>query len=376
LKCPFIIDVRDENGRRKEKALGTNDFDVALLKVREMVVAEMEPMKPKPEPERPPKTVVERIQDFFQEEASRGISPSTLKSFHKFLDGNPKRNPKGNYSPTLLEFATTHNIVYFRDFDTDLVTAFRQSWRLNGRAAKVQSERLKQFFGQAYNMDWIPTNPAKALKPPKTDEIPVVAFSPDEIVRILEACGTNEYLRTFNLVMRYSGLAIVDAVQLSPDRLEGSHLKLHRTKTGVWVKVLLPPAIVERLVSLPIQSGGGWFWNRKGDHSDHQTATGNMRRMLRPIFKAAKVYQKDRDGNVILDNAGNPKLGHPHQWRHTFVNALIIAGVSFERIAELLGDKISTVQDTYSHFVIGRQPALDEAAKMFWNQSELEAYRL
>ena len=90
-------------------------------------------------------------------------------------------------------------------------------------------ERLKQFFGHAHRMEWIPTNPAAALKAPKIDEndkVPVVAFSADETKRILKACGDNEYLRTFNLVMRYSGLATVDAVKLGPDRLEGSHLKL------------------------------------------------------------------------------------------------------------------------------------------------------
>jgi len=164
-------------------------------------------------------------------------------------------------------------------------------------------------------MTWIPTNPAASLKAPKIDEddkVPVVTFSADEINRISKACGDNQYLRTFNLVMRYSGLATVDAVKLGPDLLKGSHLKLYRTKTGAWVKVLLPPVIVQRLKALPLLSGGGWFWNGKEGDSYHHTATGNMRRMMRPIFKEAKVYRRDKNGNVLLDKAGNPRHGHPY----------------------------------------------------------------
>ena len=249
LKCPYVIDWRDESGKRREKSLGTNDWETAVKLVNKMVLSgDMEPAKPS-------KTVADAIKDYFVEEESRGIRDSTLKSFHKFLEGNPKRNPNGDYSPTLVQFAATSGIAYLKDFNPDLVAKFRQQWKLKGHAMKIQSERLKQFFGHAHTMKWIPTNPAAGLKAPKIDEddnVPVVAFSPDEITRILKACGNNEYLRTFNLVMRYSGLATVDAVKLGPDRLEGSHLKLYRTKTGTWVKVLLPPVIVERLKALPV----------------------------------------------------------------------------------------------------------------------------
>ncbi len=373
LKCPYIIDWYDESGKRREKSLRTTDWETALRIINQMVLSgDMEASKPS-------KTVEAAIADYFEEEKSRGIRDSTLKSFHKFLDGNPKRNPNGGYSPTLLQFARTNNVEFLKDFTPDLVAKFRQNWKVNGHALTIQSERLKQFFGHAHRMTWIPSNPAAALKPPKIDEdkkVPVVAFSAQEIKNILEACGTNEYLRTFNLVMRYSGLATVDAVKLGPDRLEGSHLKLYRTKTGAWVKVLLPSVIVQRLKALPVLSGGGWFWNRKEGDSDHQTATGNMRRMLRPVFKEAKVYRKDKNGNVLLDNSGNPRQGHPYQWRHTFVNEQLMAGADFPRIAELLGDKPSTVQDSYAHFVTGRQKPLDETVKRSWDEDELKGFRL
>lgn len=98
--------------------------------------------------------------------------------------------------------------------------------------------------------------------------------------------------------------------------------------------------------------------------------------MLRPIFKEAKVYRKDKEGKAMLDDDGKPRFGHPYQWRHTFVNEQLISGSDFPRIAELLGDKPSTVQDTYAHFVTGRQKPLDEAVKKSWDERELKGFRL
>jgi hypothetical protein len=70
------------NGKQREKSLNTSDWDTALGKVNQMVLTgDMEPA-------RPAKTVVAAIDEYFVEEASRGIQDSTRKSFHKFLDGN------------------------------------------------------------------------------------------------------------------------------------------------------------------------------------------------------------------------------------------------------------------------------------------------
>src|SRR5260370_22133575 len=51
----------------------------------------------------------------------------------------------------------------------------------------------------------------------------VVAFSAEELSRIMDSCQ-DERLKTFMLVMRFSGLAIGDAVQFRPARLDGEHL--------------------------------------------------------------------------------------------------------------------------------------------------------
>jgi len=97
------------------------------------------------------------------------------------------------------------------------------------------------------------------------------------------------------------------------------------------VKVILPPAIADRLRALPVHLCGFWFWNKQKD-STHETATGNMRRMLRPIFEA--VTLRDEEGNPIIDRNGNQWFRYPYQFRHTFVKEQLKTGASLEQIAE------------------------------------------
>lgn len=379
-KCPLII-FRYEDGPsgrkvRKEQSLGTNDETVAWQLINQMVVSG--DAKPAP----PPKTVKQCIDGFFELEAKRGIEESTLKSFHKFLDGNPHRNPDGDYSPTILEFAAGQNppIVYLRDFTPPLVARFRGTSKVVRHASKVQSERLKQFFKFCHRMKWISENPAEYLAPPKVTEEPVYAFPKRDRDALLKAVGDDEFLLAFNLTMRYSALAPVDMVYLQPQNLHVDRIVTKRKKTGKRVNVKLPPVVVERLLALPVQAGGFWFWNRLGKGSKHETATGNLRRMMRPYFEEAKVYQRDEHGATVYkpdEKTGElkPLLGTLYQWRHTFVHEHIMQDTPVVRIAEFLGDTVKTVMDTYAHFIEERQAQLDKAAEGSWNQSELEGHR-
>jgi len=119
------------------------------------------------------------VTKYLEDEAGRGIKESTLKSFRKFLCGSPKRNPNGNYSPTLVEFAKKQEpeLVYLRDFTPDYVTQFRAAWKLSRHAFTVQSERLRQFFRYAHDNRWIPENPAAKMKAPNVTKRPVTAFT-------------------------------------------------------------------------------------------------------------------------------------------------------------------------------------------------------
>ena len=377
-KCPFWVEGR--HGRtRWHQSLRTTDEKTAIRLVNRIIETGRLEFD---EPRAAGVTVLEAIEAFLAEQTSRGMADSTLKSFRTFLIGSPKRancrNPE-KFSPTLMEFATDQSIETLKSFvaEPDLVAKFRQRWRVSHTTSLKQTERLKSFFKFAVDMKWVAENPARALRPPvDNDEPPVVPFTKVQVAAILQACGDNEYLGTFLLVMRYSGLATVDTVKLAPDRLEPTnHLRLHRTKTRTWVKVLLPTVVADRLRSLPVQAGGFWFWNRQTD-SKHETGTGNIRRQLRRIFgpEGANIALRDEEGQPILDRAGNQRYGHPYQMRHTFVLEQINAGASLERIAELLGNTYKIVEKHYSAWVQSRQKALDETVAKSWDAKELAGY--
>jgi site-specific recombinase XerD len=377
-KCPFWVEGRHA-GTRWHQSLRTNDERTAIRLVNRIIETGRLEFD---EPRAAGVTVLQAIEAFLAEQTSRGMADSTLKSFRKFLIGSPNRancrNPE-EFSPTLMEFATDQAIETLTAFvaEPDLVAKFRQRWRVSQTTSLKQTERLKSFFKFAVDMKWITENPARTLRPPvDNDEPPVVPFTKVQVAAILQACGDTEYLGTFLLVMRYSGLATVDTVKLTPDRLEPTnHLRLHRTKTRTWVKVLLPTVVADRLRSLPVQAGGFWFWNRQTD-SKHETATGNMRRQLRRIFgpEGANIALRDEEGQPILDRAGNQKYGHPYQMRHTFVLEQINAGASLERIAELLGNTYKIVEKHYSAWVQSRQKPLDETVAKSWDAKELASY--
>jgi site-specific recombinase XerD len=377
-KCPFWVEGR--HGRtRWHQSLRTTDEKTAIRLVNRIIETGRLEFD---EPRAAGVTVLQAIEGFLAEQTSRGMADSTLKSFRKFLIGSPNRancRTPEKFSPTLMEFAIDQAIETLPAFvaEPDLVAKFRQRWQVSQTTSLKQTERLKSFFKFAVDMKWITENPARTLRPPvDNDEPPVVPFTKLQVAAILQACGDNEYLGTFLLVMRYSGLATVDTVKLTPDRLEPTnHLRLHRTKTRTWVKVLLPTVVADRLRSLPVQAGGFWFWNRQTD-SKHETATGNIRRQLRRIFgpEGANIALRDEEGQPILDRAGNQRYGHPYQMRHTFVLEQINAGASLERIAELLGNTYKIVEKHYSAWVQSRQKALDEIVAKSWDAKELAGY--
>jgi site-specific recombinase XerD len=373
-KCPYWIEGRHE-GRRWHQSLKTTDAKTAAQLVQRAILTG----KIELEPEDQGITIADAITKFYAEQMGRGAAASTVKSFRKFLDGAPNRKnlDLSKFSPTILEFADRQGIVYLAECSTDFLDRFRQSWKVNKFTNEKQTQRLKSFFEFAVSRKWINENPAEPLEPPvgTDNDVPVIPFTKGQVTQLIAACGTNDYLKTFILVMRYSGLATVDSVKLTPDRLEGNHLRLRRTKTKGWVKVLLPDVVADRLRKLPLQPCGFWFWNKKTD-SRHETATGNMRRMLRPIFgpDGANIALKDEEGNPILDRHGQQKYGHPYQLRHTFVKEQLDKGASLERIAELLGNTYKIVEKHYSAWVSDRQRILDETVKRSWDETELAAY--
>jgi integrase/recombinase XerD len=119
--------------------------------------------------------------------------------------------------------------------------------------------------------------PLEEVKPVQVSPDPTDYFTPTEFEKIVDATyayadwrgGRNFQhralrLRALVLLMRWSGLSILDAVTLER-RLDGDRLLLYRHKTKVAVYVPLPPLVTSLLHTLPNSNPRYFFWSGNGD---------------------------------------------------------------------------------------------------------------
>jgi len=77
-------------------------------------------------------------------------------------------------------------------------------------------------------------------------------------------------LRALSLLMRWSGLAILDATSLERERLSKNEngddqIFLYRAKTGVPVYIVIPNEVGEALRTLPNSHPRYFFWSGNGN---------------------------------------------------------------------------------------------------------------
>ena len=165
-------------------------------------------------------------------------------------------------------------------------------------------------------------------------------------------------LRVLTLLMRWSGLAIRDAVTLERSRLDkDDNLFLYRAKTGVPVYVPLPPDVAKQLRDVPPglkPNPRYFFWSGNGQP---KSAVADWQRAYRKLFKLAALKHPD----------GAPKRCFPHMFRDTFAVENLLAGVTLGKVSLLLGhSSIKTTERHYAPFVKARQEQIVAAVKQAW----------
>lgn len=104
---------------------------------------------------------------------------------------------------------------------------------------------------------------AVELKAPKITLRPTLPFTQEEMMRTLAAVDKYKAATSSNgrenarrllglvLLLRYSGMRISDAVQVTEDRIKGRRLFLYMQKTGEPVNVVLPDLALKALEATP-----------------------------------------------------------------------------------------------------------------------------
>jgi integrase len=221
-------------------------------------------------------------------------------------------------------------------------------------------------------MDWLDKNPALLLKRVKIESKPTDYFPKKEFEALVDATygygnwvGGHDYehrrdrVRALVLLMRWSGLAIKDAVTLERTRIDDSgNVFLYRAKTGVPVYVPLPPSVYNLLKSLPSDNPRYFFWSGNGDP---ETCKRGWTRALARLFKLANLQAPD----------GDKKRCHSHMFRDTFAVELLLAGVPIDQVSLLLGhSSVKVTEKHYAPFVKARQEQLAQSARRAWGPKD------
>jgi integrase/recombinase XerD len=236
-------------------------------------------------------------------------------------------------------FAEGRRLLFLKQFDVATLTEFRLTWKLNPLSSGGKLERLRAFFNFCLEREWVDQNFAHKLKNPKVSQRPTLPFEREEMLRILAALDpyieqtaprgrdNARRLRSLVLVLRWTGLRIGDAVNLTAEKIDGNRLRLYTPKTGTQVCGMLPDFVVQTPQTIPRVTERFFFWSGTGSLE----IAGRLAKRIRKLMRIAGVK------------------GHPYQFRDTLATELLQAGVPMERVSVLLGHQsIKTTEKYYA----------------------------
>jgi integrase len=243
--------------------------------------------------------------------------------------------------------------IPLHSLSVDEVSRFRESWDFAPLTTRNTIERLRAFFNFCVAREWLEKNPARPIKLPKIEEVEVKPYTSKEIEAIMGAVeeypnwgiyktNTRARVRAFILTLRWTGMGIGDAIQMSKERIVSGQLTLRTEKNGKRVSIPLHPDLRAALDELP---GPRYFWSGNGKLT---SAVSDWHRTIERLAKDLKFRV------------------HAHRFRHTLAAELISAGTAIAQVAAILGNTPSVVEKTYAQFIEQRQKAIDEAVTAIW----------
>ncbi len=261
-------------------------------------------------------TVVEACEAYLRELEARHTRKSTREGYQSLFR-------------QMQAFAAKEGIEALEGIDRAALRTWREQWTWSASTQRRVLAQLKAFFGFARDEGWISESPAQAIRRPRSDTKPTLPLSVDEVRGLLRAANEKPREQALLLLLRYSGLAIRDAVTLERTSIQsGGELVLRRAKSGELVTVVLPVEVIIALEAVADPSHPHFFWTGRGEAA---TAAKYWRKRLKAVAAAAGV-----------------KGFHPHRLRDTFAVELLLAGVAIHDVSTLLGH--SSVQTTERHY--------------------------
>jgi integrase/recombinase XerD len=245
--CPKWINGTLPTGKFVRVSAKTRSWENAERKARIMEV-NADPLRPLRPDVSLRITVEEAVRDFLSDEEARQLAKTTTCQ------------SKTLFQKQLLNWAKGESLNFIDELTTVRLREFRASWKNASLTTQRKHHRLNGFFDFCIENEWLHKNTSKKMKPVQVSPDPTDYFTPSEMEKIID--GTYAYgewrggrdfehratrPRALILLMRWSGLSILDAVTLERRRLHDDRLLLYRHKTKVPVYAV-EPLIYERSV--------------------------------------------------------------------------------------------------------------------------------
>jgi len=350
-----------EQAERYARQLEQRDIGAALNDTKPAPPIEEKPAGASAAEEKTEDTSIrEATELFLADQQARNLSAETTRKYRGLLERQ------------FLVWAKRESVTHLVSLRPLHLTKFRSTWLNGGSTIFRKHEMMNSFLDFCVMQQFLKANPMKGLKKPKMPEVtPTDYFRPEEFEKIVAATDRYTYgggndckerarrLRALTLLMRWSGLGILDAVTLERNRLSKSvegddQIFLYRTKTKVPVYVVIPADVAELLRQLPNSNPKYFFWSGNGDP---RSARKGYERSYWKLFKLADIRGED----------GNPKRCHPHMFRDTFAVELLLAGNPMDQVSLLLGhSSVKITEKHYAPFCKARQLQLTSAVKKAW----------
>lgn len=270
------------------------------------------------------------------------------------------------------DWAAIKDLKYLKEVTPALLDEWRGLWgptaeRKDDRMSQTTQShlltRIKGFFQYATRIGLISSDPSLNLGSIAVNSKQTLPLSKEQFGQLLAATAkhdaeqTQEFerygaaLEVIFLVMRWTGLRLIDVLMLRRSALVGNRLVLTTQKTKTKTSPILPDFVRAALIELkPLPSTG----------NDYFFCSGHIHHLSLTTMWTARI----RDLNRFLpfiDDQGRPMEFRSHMLRDTFAIEMLLSGMSLEDVSKLLTHKsIRVTEKFYSPWVRSRQEQLDE----------------
>ena len=225
--------------------------------------------------------------------------------------------------------------AYIAEITPAHLTAWRASWKFGDLTAANRWGMVKGFLSFCESQGWIADNPARRLKRPSVDRgnrtiLDAVSISDPENVPAATRKAWQHRLTAFVELLRWSGMALVDATQWRPDSVDADGvLRYRRQKTGELATVPLPERLLILLRGVPLENGA----TEAQPFRTTSNLTSDCRKWqhrLDRLFELAGITE-------VRTERGTTRKPHPHMLRDSFAVWHLRHGAQIRTVAKMLG---------------------------------------